>query len=72
MTITLYDMACLLHIPVRGEFYDQPSSLSEEEAARVVVDLLGVSYDVAKAETARNRGGYYRHEWLYDLFKRHR
>jgi hypothetical protein len=72
MTITLYDVACLLHVPVRGDFYDQPSGLSEEAAARVAVDLLGVSYDVAKAETARNRGGYYRQEWLYDLFKRHR
>ena len=33
--------------------------------------VLGVSYDVAKAKTARNRGGYYRQEWLHDLFKRH-
>jgi len=57
MTITLYDVACLLHLLVRGEFYDQPSGLSEEGAARLVVDLLEVSYDVAKAETARNKGG---------------
>jgi len=34
--------------------------------------VLGVSYDVAKVKTARNIGGYYRQEWLYDLFKRHR
>jgi len=62
----------ILHIPVRGDFFDQHYGLSEEGATRLSVDLLGVSYDVAKAETERNIGGYYRQQWLYDLFKRNR
>jgi len=71
MTITLYDVACLLHIPIKGDFYDQPPSVSEEGAAALAEELLGVTYDEARAETTRNRGGYYRQEWLYRLFDMH-
>lgn len=71
MTITLYDVACLLHIPIRGDFYNRPPSVSEEGAAALAEELLGVTYDEARAETTRNRGGYYRQEWLYRLFDMH-
>ncbi|GAU10934.1 hypothetical protein TSUD_426980, partial [Trifolium subterraneum] len=56
MTITLDDVACLLHIPVRGIFYT-PVPVSMEEAAALATELLGVPYEVAYLETSRQRGG---------------
>ncbi|GAU23631.1 hypothetical protein TSUD_386200 [Trifolium subterraneum] len=46
MTITLDDVACLLHIPVRGIFYT-PVPVSMEEGAALATELLGVPYDCA-------------------------
>ncbi|MCI55192.1 serine/threonine-protein phosphatase 7 long form-like protein, partial [Trifolium medium] len=45
MTITLDDVACLLHLPVRGDFYT-PVSVNMEEAAALAAELLGVTYDI--------------------------
>ncbi|GAU48768.1 hypothetical protein TSUD_406110 [Trifolium subterraneum] len=56
MTITLDDVACLLHIPVRGIFYT-PRPVSMEEAAALATELLGVPYEEAYLETSRQRGG---------------
>jgi hypothetical protein len=42
MTIILDDVACLLHIPTRGDFYT-PRSFTEDEAAALAAELLGVS-----------------------------
>ncbi|GAU22880.1 hypothetical protein TSUD_376910 [Trifolium subterraneum] len=55
MTITLDDVACLLHIPVRGIFYT-PVPVSMEEAAALTTELLGVPYEEAYLETSRQRG----------------
>ncbi|GAU50751.1 hypothetical protein TSUD_410590 [Trifolium subterraneum] len=62
MTITLDDVACLLHIPVRGIFYT-PVPVSMEEAAALATELLGVLYEVAYLETSRQRGGTFTQQW---------
>ncbi|MCI87985.1 serine/threonine-protein phosphatase 7 long form-like protein, partial [Trifolium medium] len=38
MTITLDDLACLLHLPVRGKFYT-PISVTQEEAVALAVEI---------------------------------
>ncbi|GAU23699.1 hypothetical protein TSUD_304740 [Trifolium subterraneum] len=63
MTITLDDVACLLHIPVRGIFYT-PAPVSMEEAAALATELLGVPYEVAYMETSRQRGGTFTQQWV--------
>ncbi|GAU10811.1 hypothetical protein TSUD_424470, partial [Trifolium subterraneum] len=69
MTITLDDVACLLHIPVRGIFYT-PVPVSMEEAAALATELLGVPYEVAYLETSRQRGGTFIQQWVYDCWQR--
>ncbi|CAJ2662191.1 unnamed protein product [Trifolium pratense] len=55
MTITLDDVACLLHLPVRGQFYT-PVSVSQEQPAELAVELLGEEYEFALRETVAQRG----------------
>ncbi|KAK2362374.1 protein MAIN-LIKE [Trifolium repens] len=68
MTITLDDVACLLHIPIRGEFYTL-RSLTEDEAAALGAELFGVNIQYAASETRKQRGGYFSQQWLFDIFK---
>ncbi|CAJ2673101.1 unnamed protein product [Trifolium pratense] len=49
MTITLDDVTCLLHIPIRGDFYT-PSSFPEEEATALAAELLGVNLQQCEVE----------------------
>jgi hypothetical protein len=69
MTITLDDVACLLHLPVRGRFYS-PRSCSMEEVAALASELLGVTYDFALQETSQQRGRYFSQQWLYECYQR--
>ncbi|GAU49002.1 hypothetical protein TSUD_382710 [Trifolium subterraneum] len=69
MTITLDDVACLLHIPVRGIFYTHVL-VSMEEATALATELLGVPYEVAYLETSRQRGGTFTQQWVYDCWQR--
>ncbi|MCH99204.1 serine/threonine-protein phosphatase 7 long form-like protein, partial [Trifolium medium] len=43
MTITLDDMACLLHLPVRGDFYS-PRSVTMKEAAALAISVRNHHY----------------------------
>ncbi|KAK2438685.1 protein MAIN-LIKE [Trifolium repens] len=69
MTITLDDVACLLHLSVRGQLFT-PRSYTMEEAAALAAELLGVTYDIALQETAIQRGGYFGQQWLYHCYQR--
>ncbi|XP_045810536.1 serine/threonine-protein phosphatase 7 long form homolog [Trifolium pratense] len=69
MTITLDDVACLLHLPVRGQFYT-PVSVSQEQAAKLAAELLGEEYEFALRETVAQRGGYFSQQWLYESYMR--
>ncbi|KAI5417738.1 hypothetical protein KIW84_042377 [Lathyrus oleraceus] len=48
MSITLDDVSCLLHLPIRGVFWS-PQDVTEEVAVELVVDYLGVSQDEAQS-----------------------
>ncbi|CAJ2672966.1 unnamed protein product [Trifolium pratense] len=53
----------------RGDFYT-PSSFTEEEAAALATELLGVSLQCAARETRKQRGGYFSQQWLFDNYIR--
>ncbi|KAI5385412.1 hypothetical protein KIW84_072128 [Lathyrus oleraceus] len=71
MSITLDDVACLLHLPIRGIFWS-PQDVIEELAVELAVDYLGVSQGQAQSHVRSCRGSYYKLEWLYDIFVHHR
>ncbi|KAI5384534.1 hypothetical protein KIW84_071510 [Lathyrus oleraceus] len=71
MSITLDDVSCLLHLPIRGIFWS-PQDVTEEVVVELVVDYLGVSQGEAQSHVHSCRGSYYKLEWLYDLFVQHR
>ncbi|KAI5443070.1 hypothetical protein KIW84_011920 [Lathyrus oleraceus] len=71
MSITLDDVSCLLHLPIRGIFWS-PQDVTEEVAVELAVDYLGVSQGEAQSHVRSCRGSYYKLEWLYDFFVQHR
>ncbi|XP_028223854.1 uncharacterized protein LOC114405596, partial [Glycine soja] len=64
LTITLDDVSSLLHLPVVGDLHAFPP-LHEDDAVQMLVDLLIVSAESARAETAQCRGQYC---WIYEHF----
>ncbi|KAI5397918.1 hypothetical protein KIW84_063651 [Lathyrus oleraceus] len=48
MSITLDDVACILHLPIRGIFWS-PQDVTEEVAVELAVDYLGVSRGQAQS-----------------------
>ncbi|CAK8532944.1 unnamed protein product [Lathyrus sativus] len=71
MTITLDDVSCVLHFPIRGVFWN-PQDISEALAVEWAIDYLGVSQRIAQQQVSECRGSYYKVEWLYDRFVEHR
>ncbi|KAH1254430.1 Protein MAIN-LIKE 1 [Glycine max] len=68
LTITLDDVSSLLHLPVIGEFHAfEP--LHVDDAVQMLVDLLMVSPESAKAETVQCRGPYVRLQWVRDVYQ---
>ena len=59
MTITLDDVSSLLHLPIIGVLHSF-HALSTEEAIFLLTELLEVSADEARAETALTCGAYIR------------
>nr|XP_027187862.1 protein MAIN-LIKE 1-like [Cicer arietinum] len=49
MTITLYDVLSLLHIPITGAFFNV-SVFNKDEGVDILAELLGVSHGVAYVE----------------------
>ncbi|KAH1246778.1 Protein MAIN-LIKE 1 [Glycine max] len=69
VSITLDDVASLLHLPIVGAFHDfQP--LRTDEAVLLLVELLMVSTEVAMAEIGQCGGPYVRLQWLRDVYQR--
>ncbi|XP_050875040.1 protein MAIN-LIKE 1 [Lathyrus oleraceus] len=62
MSITLDDVACLLHLPIRGIFWS-PQDVTEELAVELAVDYLRVSQGQAQSHVRSCRGSYYKLEW---------
>ncbi|KAL5124773.1 Protein MAIN-LIKE 1 [Glycine soja] len=62
LTITLDDVSSLLHLPVVGDLHAfQP--LHMDDAVQMLVDLLMVFAEAARAETGQCRGPYVRLQW---------
>ncbi|KAH1198923.1 Protein MAIN-LIKE 1 [Glycine max] len=69
VTITLDDMASLLHLPIIGKFHSfQP--LHVNETVLMLVDLLLISPEAARAKTGHCYGPYIRLSWLQDMYQR--
>ena len=69
LTITLDDVSSLLHLPVIGDLHAfQP--LHVDNVVQMLVDLLMVSTESARAETAQFRGSYVRLQWVRDIYER--
>jgi len=67
VTITLDDVASLLHLSIIGVFhtFDVPDV---EQVMKLLVELLEVSIEKAKDETFQCRGAYVRLSWLRDIY----
>jgi len=63
VTITLNDVASLLHLPITGAFHSF-ETVHVEEVVLLLVELLEVSADEARAETIQCHGAYVRLSWL--------
>ncbi|KAH1233117.1 Protein MAIN-LIKE 1 [Glycine max] len=69
LTITLDDVSSLLHLPVIGDLHAfEP--LHVDDAVQMLVDLLMVSPESARAETTQCRGPYVRLQWVHDIYER--
>ena len=63
VSITLDDVASLLHLPIVGAFHTfEP--LHVDEVMLMLVELLEVSGEAPRAETAQCHGPYVRLSWL--------
>ncbi|XP_058775444.1 serine/threonine-protein phosphatase 7 long form homolog [Vicia villosa] len=56
MTITLDDVSCLLHVPIRGELVDPDVVVTDYDAIHLAVELFGVSLSDATTEASTVRG----------------
>ncbi|XP_040866297.1 protein MAIN-LIKE 1-like [Glycine max] len=69
LTITLDDVSSLLHLPVIGDLHTfEP--LHVDDAVQMLVDLLMVSPESARAETVQCREPYVRLQWVRDVYER--
>ena len=69
MTITLNDVASLLHLPIIGTFHCF-EALHVDQVVDLLVDLLEVSSQEARDETFQCHGVYVRLFWLRDIYRR--
>ncbi|XP_058751984.1 protein MAINTENANCE OF MERISTEMS-like [Vicia villosa] len=69
ITITLNDVACLLHLPIRGTLF-RHGRMTKAEAQEMLIAKLGADPDDALEEVERTRGVHVRFSFLqrqYDL-----
>ena len=67
LTITLDDVACLLHLPITGVLHRfEPLHVDE---VSLLTELLEVSGEEARDETVRAHGAYVRLSWLCDVYE---
>ena len=60
MAIALDDVACLLHLPIRGRFLDH-QKLEKDEAITLLVERPRVTVDSALKEVDKTRGFHVRY-----------
>lgn len=71
MTITLDDVSCLLHLPIKGVFWT-PEHVIKGIVVELAIQYLGVDQSEARRQVCESRGAYYILVWLYDIFVDHR
>jgi len=68
LTITLDDVSSLLHLPITGALHSF-HALSTEDARFLLTELLEVSAEEAKAETALTCRAYVRLGWVQNIYE---
>ena len=68
VTITLDDVASLLHLPITGAFHSF-KTLHIDEVVLLLIELLEVSVDEARAKTIQCHGAYVGLSWLRDHYR---
>lgn len=59
ITIILDDVACSLHLLVKGDFQDHPMGINEEGTFELIMELLGVIIQEDTQVIHNCRGIYY-------------
>ncbi|GAU18860.1 hypothetical protein TSUD_228500 [Trifolium subterraneum] len=54
--LTLYDMSCLLHLPIEVRLLDHTTSLTKDEGALLTMTLLGVEPVDVDMQVTETRG----------------
>ncbi|XP_028186336.1 protein MAIN-LIKE 1-like [Glycine soja] len=68
LTIILDDVLSLLHLPISGAFHSF-EALSMDEAVFLLMELLEVSGEEARAERVRAREAYVRLSWVREIYE---
>ncbi|KAL5177546.1 Protein MAIN-LIKE 1 [Glycine soja] len=68
LTITLDNVSSLLHLPISGAFHSF-EALSVDKAVFLLMELLEVFGEEARAETVRARGAYVRLSWVREIYE---
>ena len=68
MTVTLDDVACLLHLPIDGMLLSH-RSISRDEAVELMETYLGSSTGDALIEVEKTKGAHCRFGYLERIFK---
>jgi len=68
LMITLDDVLSLLHLPISDAFHSF-HALYVDKAIFLLIELLEVSAEEARAETTRSRGAYVRLGWVRDIYE---
>ncbi|XP_058782830.1 protein MAIN-LIKE 1-like [Vicia villosa] len=68
VTITLEDVTCLMHIPIRGILFGH-GRLTKEEAREMLIEELGVDLKDALEEVERTCGAHVRFHFLTRQYK---
>ena len=70
MTVTLDDVACLLHLPIYGMLLSH-KSISRDEAVELMETYFGSSTGDALIEVEKTKGAHCRFDYLQRIFKQH-
>ncbi|KAL5154160.1 Protein MAIN-LIKE 1 [Glycine soja] len=68
LMITLDDVSSVLHLPITGALHSF-HALSMEETRFLLIELLEVSAEEARAETTLTRGAYVQLGWVQDIYE---
>jgi len=68
LTITLDNVSSLLHLPISGAFHSF-EALSVDEVVFLLMELLEVSSEEARAETVRACGAYVHLSWVREIYE---